>query len=242
MAIKAFNFIINQDKQNIAAYNNLGNVYKTLHKFDEAKKCYEKALELKPNYIESIGNLGNLYFELNNYEKAILQMKKVLSLNSEDVKMHYNLGLVYQSTGDFKNSLKELNKVLELDPTNTNADKLISRNTKYTKESDHLKQMETKLVDLKLSEIQKVNLYFALGKAYEDIEDYDKSFEYLKLGNDTKRKLLSFSLENDLKSFETQKHLQELQGVNNSWFCGSYFGYGFHEDGLKSALNIVNKI
>ena len=46
----------------------------------------------------------------------------------------------------------------------------------------------------------------------------------------------------DFKSFEAQKYLTELQGINNSWFCGSYFGYGFHEDGLKSSLNIVNKI
>ena len=39
-----------------------------------------------------------------------------------------------------------------------------------------------------------------------------------------------------------QKHLQKLQGKKRTWYCGSYFGYGFHEDGLKSALNIVNQI
>ena len=46
----------------------------------------------------------------------------------------------------------------------------------------------------------------------------------------------------DLKSIEAQSNLTELQGKNNSWFCGSYFGYGFHEDGIKSALDIVNQI
>ena len=46
----------------------------------------------------------------------------------------------------------------------------------------------------------------------------------------------------DLQSLKAQKNLKELQGQKNSWFCGSYFGYGFHEDGLKSALNIVNRI
>ena len=46
----------------------------------------------------------------------------------------------------------------------------------------------------------------------------------------------------DLKTIEVQENLFKLQGVNNSWFCGSYFGYGFHEDGLKSSLNIVNLI
>ena len=46
----------------------------------------------------------------------------------------------------------------------------------------------------------------------------------------------------DLETIKSQKHLTELQGKNNTWFCGSYFGYGFHEDGLKSTLNIIDKI
>ena len=59
----------------------LGNVYKTLHKYNEAKENYEKALSINPNFIESVANLGNLYFELNEYEKAISQMKKAISLD-----------------------------------------------------------------------------------------------------------------------------------------------------------------
>ena len=46
----------------------------------------------------------------------------------------------------------------------------------------------------------------------------------------------------DLRTIEAQKYLAELQGINNTWFCGSYFGYGFHEDGLKSAINVANKL
>ena len=46
----------------------------------------------------------------------------------------------------------------------------------------------------------------------------------------------------DLKSIEAQKSLIELQGKSNSWFCGSYFGYGFHEDGIKSSINIANLV
>ena len=42
-----------------------------------------------------------------------------------------------------------------------------------------------------------------------------------------------------LKNTNLQKDLKLLQGKNRTWFCGSYFGYGFHEDGLKSALEVV---
>ena len=46
----------------------------------------------------------------------------------------------------------------------------------------------------------------------------------------------------DSDAIKAQKYLSDLQGNNNTWFCGSYFGYGFHEDGLKSAINLAKKI
>ena len=46
----------------------------------------------------------------------------------------------------------------------------------------------------------------------------------------------------NIKTINAQKELSKLQGVNNSYFCGSYFGYGFHEDGLNSGINVANKL
>ena len=45
-----------------------------------------------------------------------------------------------------------------------------------------------------------------------------------------------------MKAINAQKYLSELQGVNNSYFCGSYFGYGFHEDGLNSGTEVSKKL
>ena len=41
--------------------------------------------------------------------------------------------------------------------------------------------------------------------------------------------------------FEMQKKLNNLQGKKRTWFSGSYFGYGFHEDGLKSSLEMLKQ-
>jgi len=46
----------------------------------------------------------------------------------------------------------------------------------------------------------------------------------------------------DAKTINAQKYLPKLQGINNSYFCGSYFGYGFHEDGINSAIEVSNKL
>ena len=38
-----------------------------------------------------------------------------------------------------------------------------------------------------------------------------------------------------------QKRIHEIQGKNNSYFCGAYWGWGFHEDGAKSAVQAVSQ-
>ena len=39
----------------------------------------------------------------------------------------------------------------------------------------------------------------------------------------------------------TQLELPELNGKNNTCFCGSYFGYGFHEDAVRSAVRVAEE-
>ena len=40
------------------------------------------------------------------------------------------------------------------------------------------------------------------------------------------------------KTTESQRGLSLLNGVANTYFCGSYFGYGFHEDAVRSAVQV----
>lgn len=41
-------------------------------------------------------------------------------------------------------------------------------------------------------------------------------------------------------SVQTQSDLPELNGLDRTWYCGAYFGYGFHEDGIRSALEVAD--
>lgn len=43
----------------------------------------------------------------------------------------------------------------------------------------------------------------------------------------------------DQAAIDAQTRLPLLQGRNRTWFCGAWCGYGFHEDGLKSALRVA---
>lgn len=46
----------------------------------------------------------------------------------------------------------------------------------------------------------------------------------------------------DAGAIAAQDELWSLQGVRSTWFCGSYFGHGFHEDGLQSGLAVAEQL
>ena len=46
----------------------------------------------------------------------------------------------------------------------------------------------------------------------------------------------------DSRALRAQAELSTLQGARNTWFCGAYFGAGFHEDGLKSGLEAAEAL
>jgi uncharacterized protein len=46
----------------------------------------------------------------------------------------------------------------------------------------------------------------------------------------------------DAVAMAAQTRLWSLQGRNRTWFCGAYFGAGFHEDGLQSGLAVAEAL
>ncbi len=46
----------------------------------------------------------------------------------------------------------------------------------------------------------------------------------------------------DAAALEAQKGLAALQGTLNTWYCGAWLGYGFHEDGLSSGLAAADMV
>jgi len=46
----------------------------------------------------------------------------------------------------------------------------------------------------------------------------------------------------DMPAIAAQRRHEELNGARRTWFCGAYWGYGFHEDGVQSALTVCRRL
>ena len=220
---KFFNFAIKIEKNNLAAINNLGNSHKLLYEFDEAEECFKKVLNKNPNHIQSIINLGSLNYELNKLNEAIELFDKALKLDSNLILAHYNSGLTHQSLGNIDKAKFHYNKILNLNPKMTVVDRQMNRMIKYTDDNDHFKSMKERLHNLDLDQNQKIDINFALGKAYEDLKDYANSYLHLKKGNELRYELVKeYSLkdinlsQNLIKQLESTKlPLNRISPNNN---------------------------
>jgi len=220
-AIKYYKIAINNNPNFFVAINNLGLTYHNMYDLKNAQHYYERAIEINPKFTHPISNLGNIKKELNNYEEAIKCYKLALSIDNKLYIVLHNLGMAYQALGKFEESKKYFESVLKNNPKFTRADRSLSMSLKYDINNPHLKSMENKIKDQSLNNFQKIELYFGLGKAYEDIKNYKKSFENYKLGNKIKRDTIKYQINDDVKLFENIKNsfsninFQNLENVGN---------------------------
>jgi len=220
-AMKYYKIVIQKNPNFFIAMNNLGLTYHAMGDLKNAQSYYERAIEINPKFTHSMSNLGNIKKELNNFEEAIKYYKLALSINDGLHIIHHNLGMVYQAIGKFEESKKHFESALKINPKFTRSDRSLGMSLKYDINNPHLKSMKSKIKDPSLDNFQKIELYFGLGKAYEDIKNYKKSFENYKLGNKIKRDTIKYQINDDVKLFKNIKNsflnidFQNLENVGN---------------------------
>jgi tetratricopeptide (TPR) repeat protein len=97
-------------------WNKLGMAFHHLFAMDEAKRAYERALHLRPQYPEALNNLGAVYYAEKNYKKAVRYYRKALQLNPQSATMYSNLGTAWFAEQRYKEGLAAYQKAFALDP------------------------------------------------------------------------------------------------------------------------------
>ena len=131
-----------------------------------------------------------------------------------------------------KESKNYLLKILKLQPKNIFAHKALSTIIDYNEDQNHLDEMMKLINEENFSHVnsdQKTQIFFALGKAYEDLKEFENSFHFLKKANLFSEDSHSYTLENTkkmfdnlIKLFDTLKIKKPKANTNkkNIFICG----------------------
>ena len=98
------------------AHCNLGNILKEQGKFDEAAACYQRALVLRPAYVNALNNLGNTLKDQGKLDEAIACHRRALELKPDYAEVYGNLGLALEDQGKLDEAIACHRRALELKP------------------------------------------------------------------------------------------------------------------------------
>ncbi len=116
-AIDAFREALRKDP---VLYNKIGIAYHQMRQLDTARKNYEQALKIKPDYVEAMNNMGTIYYAKRSYRRAISWYKKALRAapptDPKTASIYMNLGTAYFARKKYDDCTKAYQAALQLDP------------------------------------------------------------------------------------------------------------------------------
>jgi len=205
-ALETLTIGLQLNPNNIFLLNNHGLVLTNLGNFDKAEKSIERALKNSPFFLDASISLATLKLRKNQANEAVKILNRIFDKYQHNYVLNFALGDAYQQSGSFEKARLHYEYCLNVNPENCAPDKAISLTNKYNEKDPHLKQMQSKFEKIK-SKDNKMLLCFSLGKAYEDIKDFDHSFKFIKKGNQLRAESIPYNLSEDKKLFENIKNL-----------------------------------
>lgn len=173
------------------AINNLGNALASLDRHEQAVACYRKALAIRPDFAEAYGNLGHALESLNRLDDSIASYQTALALKPKLADVHHNLGNLWSIMGRAKESRAALERAVRLEPRKPEFYRSLAQTKSFAPADPHLAAMEELArEETRFTEKDRIALHFALGKAYADCAEYEKSFRHYLQGNTLRRRQL----------------------------------------------------
>ena len=200
--------------------NNLANTYNFLGKLEESQNLFEEILSETKNNSLVLANYAGLKKKLNDYNSACLLLEKAVSLDKENIPFYEELASCYQNIGDFEKCKKTCEKIINLNKNNIQAHIIISRQNNYKKDRNNLDDMESLYKSDHINIDEKIKLSFAIGKAFEDLKDFELSFKYRKEGNYFQQSKINYNIKNDEKLFRSIENFfnkNELKKIKKNY-------------------------
>jgi tetratricopeptide (TPR) repeat protein len=185
------------------AHNNLGNALKRRDRLADAVAHYERAVALRPGYAEAYTNLGTALASQGRHAEAIANHERALSLRPDFAEAQHNLGNALLELGKLEEARRAYEKAIEQEPKGGRHYRALFNMRRAVVGDRHLAAMEMLArVISSLPVTEQIELHFALGKAYADLEERERSFHHLVEGNKLKRQELVYDEARALGSFD----------------------------------------
>jgi tetratricopeptide (TPR) repeat protein len=205
------------------AHNNLGNVQKELGRLTEAVQSYDQALALRPDFAEAHNNRGNVLGELGHYDEALMSYDRAIALDPNNSEAFNNRATAFVELGRLAEAQLAAQHAIRLAPRKATYHRALGNLARYVAGDPRLSALEELAHNRhQLATDDRIELHFALAKAYDDLGMSEKSFDQLLAGNSLKRRQIAYDESGNLTRMDraraafTREFIQSHHGAGDT--------------------------
>ena len=190
------------DPKNVRVHIDYIQALRKRQKFGPALEQAERLLATSPDnpQFQSIYAVESM--QVGDYETALGMFGKVLKRVPGDPATLTSMGHAYKTRGQYGEAVEAYHAALRSQPLHGDAWYSLSNLKVYEFGEDEIERMQAHAQDENLSHADRVHVSFALGKAWEDRNDFETSFRYYEQGNRSK---------NAMSNYDADKMTEELR-------------------------------
>ena len=203
------------------AFSNLGAGLRDQGKLDEAVAALREAIRIKPNLAVLHFNLSAALRDQGKLDEAVAALREAIRIKPDYPEAHCYLGLVLKQLGRLSEGRAALQDAARLSPHNVKYRRYLGEMLRSVAGDPHLATLERLAGEsASLSVDDRIELHFALAKAYEDAGWYEKAFRQWLDGNALRRRQLSYDESATLGALDHAQSLFTAELFRGSQFTG----------------------
>lgn len=227
------------------AHDNRGSVLQAQREFAAAVAAHQRAIEIDPSLPQAHSNLGTALQGAGALDAAVAAFEKAIALAPHFAAAHANLGAALRERGDLTEAKACFERALALEPRNGRFHRLVATEAGTAPIGrSHLRRMEALAREIESLPVgDRIELRFALAKAYADQGDRARSFEQLREGNALKRASIEYDEEGTLRGLTALADLVQKPLIESMAGGGDLSGKPIFIFGMpRSGTTLVEQV
>ena len=185
-AIGHYQRLLKRQPGHAVAYFNVALLYKKGKRYSDALSAYEEAIKHGIDDVQEVySNLGVLYSEMRQREKAREMYERAINVDPTYVPALFNLAGLFEEAGERQQAMEFYERILSNNPGHWDSLARLAHARKLTAaDADMVDSLSHATEDAKDDPMAREGLYFALGKAMDDLGRYEEAFAAYRTGNE----------------------------------------------------------
>jgi Flp pilus assembly protein TadD len=181
---------------------NLSESYRLAGRVDDAIDAARSALALHPEFAEAFNILARGLLAKGLHEEALQYCRRALALKPTLADAHENSANILKELGRLEEARRAYLEAIRFGQRTTGVYLNLSDVHRFVPDDPLLAEMKLIAERPELSVTDRLQVDFALAKAYDDLGNYPASFAHIKAGNDAKRRGIAYDEGSTLALFE----------------------------------------